>query len=701
MLHARRSLARALGAPRPLRAALSALLVSTTLLGCPSPAPVGPGGNAGAGGTTKQLDPLGIKTDAKAPNQALILGTDAKGGSTIIPLVDGESTSSVDSMWVRLGPPASGGSSPVKLTTAPNPDGNVRVGMYEQFAGGLGPQWRAGVWLAAFLASTTLGKDLTDFKFTAEAEGNVDGASASGLMTAGFLAALTGNKIDPTATMTGIINPDGTIGPVGGIPHKFLGSIEKGKKRLGYPIGMRYSQDLNTGENVDLVKLAKDNGAEAVEIADVYAAYELMTGKKLPRPVPVEENEMDLEDAVVDAFEAKYSNWQALVSQEWDRILELDSGGRLPQGLISLAMLARDEVGTAEKLRQQGLAPQAYQHMVNAWIYAASATSTSDLLESISAGDVIGAKAKLHEIEGLTGTTETALRQIGQMKPDTMGGHLQMLSAFERAIAGLAAYMHAGDAMGMTRNYLDTLSGLPKEQLASYDIADQAVWMIAPTILAVARAAAYTITAVEAVDIEGVKSLNYMCSLPNVKRLATSYESAAGAGVTYFETLMSITNDEQRNQAMVIEPDYLTSYIAANIAKMSGLPDTLKQEWGEGSLAWGLMRLSAEQLAYFKTSSLISRWYSLGVQNDPLSGRATGVEHEKAFMNELATAERKARENARAAKVATGDIPVQARIAYQNARVLREGDIADKLNALEQFWQSSAYSQTAVMLARN
>jgi len=48
-------------------------------------------------------------------------------------------------------------------------------------------------------------------------------------MAGGFLAAMTGAEIDPKAAMTGIINPDGTIGPVGGIPEKFLGSIDKGK----------------------------------------------------------------------------------------------------------------------------------------------------------------------------------------------------------------------------------------------------------------------------------------------------------------------------------------------------------------------------------------------------------------------------------------------------------------------------------------
>jgi uncharacterized protein len=674
------------------------LMSSVLVLGC-GPKPDG-GGGGGGGGVVK-VTPGDIEAEAKAPNQALILGTDTSGGSTIIALAEGESSVSVDSMWVKMGPPASGGSSPVKLTTAPNPEGTVRVGMYEEFSGGLGPQWRAGVWLSAFLSSTTLGKDLTDFKFTAEAGGNVDGASASGLMTAGYLAALTGTAIDAEATMTGIINPDGTIGPVGGIPQKFAGSIALGKKRLGYPIGMRYSVDVNTGEAVDLQKLAKDAGATAVEISDIYGAYELMTGQKLPKPVAVDEKDMELEDEVIAAFEAKYTEWQAMVSKEWDRILELDSAGQLPQGLIQLALIARGEVEIAEKLKKQGMANAAYKHMVDAWVYAASATTTSDILQSVQANDLVGAKATLHQIEGLSALPEMMVKEVGTMKPDTMGGHLLMLSAYEKAIAGLAGYMYSSTSVDTTRMFLDNLSTMTPEQLAEFDIAEETVRYTAPTVLAIARAVAHATGAKESMDIEGVKSLNYMCSLPNVRRLATSFQSAASANVTYFETLVGVKDDMTRNYVMAMEPDYLTAYISANLPKLTGMPETLKTEWGEDSLPWGLMTLASAQLAYFKASTLISKWYSLGVQNDWLTGRATSVEHEKAFMNMLTTAERKARENARAASVAAGSIPVQARIAYQNARILREGDLADKLQALEAYWASSAYSQTAVMLARN
>jgi hypothetical protein len=675
-----------------------AFFTSALLAGCPSSSTQPGPGPTPTPGTQEKVKPL---ADPPPPNEAIIFGTSSGGESTRITLSDKETSVVVDSMWVRLSSPATGGSSPVTLKTNLNPDKTPEVAFIEDTSGGLGPQWRAGVWLSAFVASTTLNKDLTDFTFSAKAAGNVDGASASGLMTAGYLAAITGVKIDEKATMTGIINPDGTIGPVGGIPQKFEGSIAKGKTRLGYPVGLQYALDVNTYENVDLKKLAKASGAEAVEIADVYDAYQLMTGQKLPRPIPVDEREMELEDEVIQAFEDKYAAWLTAVQQEWDQIINLDAEGRLPAGLINIAVAARDEAETAEKLKKQGMIPSAYKHIVQSWVYAASATTIADIVESVKNGDIPGAQQKLANIEALTNTTETIVREIGEMRPDTMGGHLQMLSAYDRAIAGLAAYMQSGEQMYNTKSYLEALSYMTPEELAGFDVAEQTVQAVTPTVLLIARAVAHTVGAKETMEIEGVKSLNYMCSLPNVKRLATSFEKAATANVTYFETLVGVKDDQTRMYVINLEPDYLTAWISSNMTNLNGFPQTLKEEWGEDSLSWRLMTLSAAELGYFKASVLISKYYSLSVQNNWYTGRAEKVEHEKAFINMLSVAEKKARENAQGAKISAGSIPVQARIAYQQARVLREGDLADKLLALEAFWQSSAYSQTAIMLARN
>src|SRR5690349_2658795 len=98
-----------------------------------------------AGATSKTYAPLAAKTDAKLPNQAVILGTDESNGSTVLPLPAAPSKGLVDAMFVKLGgkEKPSGGTSPVKLGTAPNSDGSVQVGIFEEMSGGTGPQWRA------------------------------------------------------------------------------------------------------------------------------------------------------------------------------------------------------------------------------------------------------------------------------------------------------------------------------------------------------------------------------------------------------------------------------------------------------------------------------------------------------------------------------------------------------------------------------
>jgi hypothetical protein len=126
----------------------------------------------------------------------------------------------------------------------------------------------------------------------------------------------------------------------------------------------------------------------------------------------------------------------------------------------------------------------------------------------------------------------------------------------------------------------------------------------------------------------------------------------------------------------------------------------MKASWGEGSVAWALMSLAGSELAYEEAAELIAKYYSLGVHTGA-DGRADQVEHDKAFTNMLASAERSARASARAARIATGSIPVQTKLAYQLAVVERDGDLDDKIDALSAFWQASQYAQTAVALARN
>jgi hypothetical protein len=663
-----------------------------------------------AGTQVKTYGVLGIKADSKAPQQAVILGTDAKNGSTVVPLPVAQARANVDAMFVKMGGDVTptGGLSPVKLATAPNPDQSVQVGVYEEFAGGTGAQWRAGVWVSAIVAATTLNKDLTDFTFSASSGGYIDGASASGLMTGGFLAAMTGQTVDPTVTMTGIINPDGTIGPVAGIPEKFLGSIGKGKRKLGYPIGMRMSKSEATGQMVDLEDLAKSHGAEAVEIADVHEAYRLLTGKQLPEAVPVAESDMALDASTTKALDAKYAGWQKRLATKWALVVQLDSAGRLPPTLVTMRKYAQAQAEAAEKLHKKGNAAAAYTRIVAAYAYASATTDTYDLLTKIQKGDLKGAQAMLDELSTRGKESTAVFMDVAKVKPETLGGHLMMMASFESALEGWVYEELAGRAVGAVQDGLKSLSASDTAQLGSPAIADQLATALAPAMLFMARGVVGADIAREELDFEAESSVNYMCSIPNVRRMATSFSSASAAGVNYFDTLLveplaqsaHVSEDEAKNRIAYTEPTYLVSLLLSKLDNTDGPPKEVAAKYGQSSLAYSLLSLAGGELAYFDSAGLIAKYYSLGVHTDE-AGKPDKVEYAKAFDNMLATAERNARASARAARIATGAIPVQAKLAYQVAAIERDGTLDEKLDALAELWTASAMSQTAVMLARN
>lgn len=633
---------------------------------------------------------------AKAPAQAVILGTGGAGDATTLPLPSGPRTVTVTPLFVRGdGADATGGVGWVALTVRPATDGQVKVGVFEDVSGGAGPEWRAGVWLAAYVAVTALDKDLTDFSIEASSTGHVDGASASALMAAALVAAIVGWPLAPDATLTGTINPDGTVGPVAGIPQKFTAALAAGKRRLGYPVGQRFAVDAATGAEVDLVELARAHGGEAVEVSDLYGAIELMTGRTLPRPTPAPIAAMALPPAIDDRLAARVDAWD----HEVDALLEdLDAVAYDDVSLAVLSARARAHVAhdDAYAWRKQGLTAAAYHAMVEAWIAATAATTSTDLLTRTAAGDVPGAIATLDDHVAALDDTQAVVEAIGARAPATMGDHLQMLAAFDAASDAWSVRGVARAMTDATRARLRGFAAVHRDPVA----VDRVGRDVVTTMTALARAQAATREAEDALAIETTASARYQCSLPNVKRLATSFTAAAGSGVAYVEALGGVTTDLDRDLTAIAEPDYVVAAVASRVADADGLPAALRAAWGEDSIGWRLFTLAATQQAYFRTARLASRWHSLRVRTD-LNGRPYAIGNERALINMLEFAETRARERAHAAALATGTVPVQAQLQYQLGRGLRDGDLAAKLDALAAYWAASAYAEAALMLARN
>lgn len=93
------------------------------------------------------------------------------------------------------------------------------------------------------VAADVTGVDLSNYDLIYDIETGdgknaaVEGPSAGAAITAATIAALQGKEIDPEVMITGTINPDGTIGRIGGVPEKAEVAREAGAKVFLVPSG--------------------------------------------------------------------------------------------------------------------------------------------------------------------------------------------------------------------------------------------------------------------------------------------------------------------------------------------------------------------------------------------------------------------------------------------------------------------------------
>src|SRR3989304_5318984 len=150
----------------------------------------------------------------------------------------------VDALYFQETPEGpTGGTASVRVRAKANKTGQLRVGFFEGEVGGSGLMWRSAGWMSAIISTFLLGLDFAHHCFTFDVGGYIDGPSAGALMTVAVFSSLLGDEIKKDVAMTGTINPDGTIGPVGGIPQK----IEVVKKALPlrkYPISTKHTNIL-------------------------------------------------------------------------------------------------------------------------------------------------------------------------------------------------------------------------------------------------------------------------------------------------------------------------------------------------------------------------------------------------------------------------------------------------------------------------
>jgi len=154
--------------------------------------------------------------------------------------------------------------------------------------------------IAAYVAALIANVDFSKYDYFILVESNtplIGGPSAGGLITVGLTALLLNTSIYSNVTMTGMINPDGSIGFVGGLKEKLEAAKNGGFTVFLIPAGQRVYrypvyEEIRRGpfvfrtvryESMDLVEYGKNLGVSVVEVVDVGEAFYYFTGVNLSR----------------------------------------------------------------------------------------------------------------------------------------------------------------------------------------------------------------------------------------------------------------------------------------------------------------------------------------------------------------------------------------------------------------------------------
>ncbi|MBW9221457.1 hypothetical protein KKP97_00135 [Methanothermococcus sp. SCGC AD-155-C09] len=187
----------------------------------------------------------------------------------------------------------------------------------------------------------------------------VGGPSAGGAICVATVAELKNWSINKDVMMTGMIYPDGGIGPVGGILEKIKTAKESGAKYFLIPYGERYIKvDHLESENntIDAIEYGKSLGIEVIEIKSIYDAIYYFTNNKIiennytTNPMVMKkykDNTKDLADKVLSQANHNYDYMENRLYQERSNP---DLNYNMELDLIKKLKASKENIDRAEEL---------------------------------------------------------------------------------------------------------------------------------------------------------------------------------------------------------------------------------------------------------------------------------------------------------------------------------------------------------------
>jgi len=568
----------------------------------------------------------------------------------------------------------SGHCSPVRISAGGGEGTTVRVGFFESEVGGTGNQWRSSGWMAAVTAAMLSDFDPRTMRVSFEYEGRVDGPSAGGLLTCGVLAAVRGDTPRADVAMTGTINPDGSIGPVGGIAHKISGAAAKGMKTVLIPAGIRFDTGAD-GEQVDLVEHGQQLGVEVINVFDVYQAYEILTGAELPRPPSAHGPRVSL--AAQRQIQSKINTWYKHYERSLSSFMELKETAALSQEVIDMYQQGVDAIKQSDQLIKEG------EFTAALWDRIMGAAAGYLALET-------GRCRYTYATRGYRGLL-TRLRDNAWLEKEVEKMAARMREETPQSLDQLSVYLIACDAF---------LEGVSLQRLGKAALENVPEEESPDALMLVGTAAENQILGWLDMKLAG-DYLDMMAGyqgepIPeNVPwRQAGDYlRRAANANMAVFDSVilepaaenLSVGIDNARLVLLLRDKPYAILWAAEKFV----FPE-LQRYFGEGD-ALGYAYLSTSLYTHTRAAGLLAKYYSLGAEmND--SGFVVGLSRERTLAEWLTFAEDQTRRNIALLQQQGVDASPCAQM-YEIARIKARRDVTERVEGLVEFWSADQHAR--------
>jgi len=195
--------------------------------------------------------------------------------------------------------------------------------------------------IASYVASVVTGHNYYDYDYYVVMTSKslvVGGPSAGALMTIGFIALFMNKTVNPYVCMTGMINPDGSIGPVGGLVDKLDAVSKAGYKYFLIPLGQRIVyvekriiKNLPWGyyetvkyEPVDLVKLGDEKGVKVIEVGSIFDAMKYFLNTTMSAEISTPEINKEIISGLKEYAEKNYEKASELYNDSQQLFKKLD-----------------------------------------------------------------------------------------------------------------------------------------------------------------------------------------------------------------------------------------------------------------------------------------------------------------------------------------------------------------------------------------